>query len=335
MKDALLDMVTATGFHRLFTPIWGGHTAILLLHRVSPGPRPGNLMDGLEVTPEYLERFIVRKRGEGWRFISLDFLLDNFDDCVRRKRNMVVTLDDGYRDNLIHGLPLFRRLGVPFTLYLTDSFPDGTAVMWWYPVAEAVQRGGRLRVEASTGIVDTGGMPHKEAFNALAGLLKPLPAAEQRELCQRLKREHRLSFPDPSPLSWEEVGELAGEELCTIGCHTAGHRSLGRLGEEEARAEMTLSKRNLETRLGKPVLHLAYPFGKESDAGGREERLAREAGFRSGVTTRIGNIGSGDRDLPFRLPRIPLYEGGRREKLVDLYLSGMYTALENRLRRTV
>ena len=48
------------------------------------------------------------------------------------KRFICVTFDDGYRDNYTLAYPLLKRLGVPFTVYVTSGFIDNRLPMWWY-----------------------------------------------------------------------------------------------------------------------------------------------------------------------------------------------------------
>jgi peptidoglycan/xylan/chitin deacetylase (PgdA/CDA1 family) len=98
---------------------------------------------------------------------------------------------------------------------------------------------------------------------------------------------------------------------------------------------MQRSRVEIERHIGRPVRHLAYPYGKKGAASDREAELARELGFSSAVTTRIGNLCGEHREHLLMLPRIPLYEGGKNGRLSDLFLSGMYTACTNGFKRVV
>ena len=59
------------------------------------------------------------------------------DDISRpsRKRRIVVTLDDGYADNLWNALPIARAKGVPLTVFVTSSKIDDVHGLWtgWRP----------------------------------------------------------------------------------------------------------------------------------------------------------------------------------------------------------
>ncbi len=83
-------------------------------------------------------------------------------------------------------------------------------------------------------------------------------------------------------------GELSAyvQAGITIGSHCLTHRPLAGLSDEAVRAELVESRFRLEAAAGGPVEHLAYPFGSY---GRREVLMARDAGYRTAVSTRRGN----------------------------------------------
>jgi peptidoglycan/xylan/chitin deacetylase (PgdA/CDA1 family) len=87
-----------------------------------------------------------------------------------------------------------------------------------------------------------------------------------------------------------------------IGAHTVSHPILASLDEGEARAEIILSKRQLEDITGSPVELFAYPNGKPSiDYRARDVALVRQAGFAAAVST-VRGVADSASD-PFQLPR--------------------------------
>ena len=65
-------------------------------------------------------------------------------ECDFRRRFVCLTFDDGYRDNLQHALPILRRHGAPFTLYVPTSFPDRAGELWWLTLEAVIAKRSRI-----------------------------------------------------------------------------------------------------------------------------------------------------------------------------------------------
>ena len=63
---------------------------------------------------------------------------------------LVVTLDDGYRDNLTHAAPVLSRYGLPATVFLATGFIGTGDVPWFDRVALAFKTA-RTRLRAPWG----------------------------------------------------------------------------------------------------------------------------------------------------------------------------------------
>jgi peptidoglycan/xylan/chitin deacetylase (PgdA/CDA1 family) len=64
---------------------------------------------------------------------------------------------------------------------------------------------------------------------------------------------------DPRPLAWEQVAEMAGSGLISVGSHSHTHRDFDSLSRQEADDEVRRSRDLLEDRLGRSVEGFAYP----------------------------------------------------------------------------
>jgi peptidoglycan/xylan/chitin deacetylase (PgdA/CDA1 family) len=91
---------------------------------------------------------------------------------------------------------------------------------------------------------------------------------------------------------WLAAGHL-------IGSHTRSHAKLPEISPEQAREEITSSKKKLEDLFGVPVTHFCYPYGFWNE---RVRDLVIEAGYRTATTTRFGLNDSAT--SPFELLRI-------------------------------
>ena len=72
-----------------------------------------------------------------------------------------------------------------------------------------------------------------------------------------------------------------------IGSHTRNHADLKGLSHEQAQAEITGSKSDLQAAFGCDVRHFCYPYGWFSD---EHKKMVQEAGYLTAVTTRRGRV---------------------------------------------
>jgi len=94
---------------------------ILMFHRVARLPA----YDQLTVTPERFGEQMAALVA-GCRVISLAQALTELETGGPASPAVVLTFDDGYRDNLIYALPILKQHHLPATIFLTARFADGS-----------------------------------------------------------------------------------------------------------------------------------------------------------------------------------------------------------------
>ncbi len=101
-------------------------------------------------------------------------------------------------------------------------------------------------------------------------------------------------------LSWTEIKAMAASGLVTIGSHTHTHRNFVRREPyQNLEEELLQSKTLIESQLGKPCEHLAWPWG---DYETEWLPLVQKLGYASAVTTLSGANTAGTN--PYELRRI-------------------------------
>jgi peptidoglycan/xylan/chitin deacetylase (PgdA/CDA1 family) len=338
-----LDLLFYSGASHALRGVCGGMGAIFMLHHIRPG---GGLQQGfapnsgLEVTPEFLDRVIARVAERGYELLSLGEVVARLKSGERAPRPFAVfTIDDGYRDNLVHAWPVFRRHRCPFTIFIAPAITDGRCELWWRGL-EAVVASSH-RIETTIGgtplHLDTVTDGQKQAaFESLYWPLRAMRQHEQRAWIRRLCAAHGIDLNAmcrAEAMTWDELGEIAADPLCEIGAHTINHFAIAKLPPDEALTEMTASRARIAAELGRAPRFFAFPYGDETSAGPRDFRLAAEAGFECAVTTRKGMIFPAHRDHLTALPRVSLNGSFQRQRYTDVLLSGVPFAIWNRLRR--
>lgn len=330
----------STGAHRLAARWTGGVGAILMFHRVRPWTgddfAPNRL---LEITPEFLSETLDVLRELEFDIVTMDEAQTRIADEAADRRFAVLTFDDGYRDNAEFALPVLKRHGAPFTMYVVPGFAEATSGLWWIELEEAVRRARSLEVEIAGQefyLTDSNAGQKSDSFNRLYWLLRSLPERDMRAVIRGLADRAGVDWRQitrDACLDWEGIAAMASEPLCTIGAHTLTHPMLARLQENEMIGEMGDSRKRIEEKLGAPIRHFAYPVGDPASAGQREFAAAQKLGFASAVTTRPGMLFGDHAAYRTALPRLSVNGNWQDRATLEVLLSGAPFALWNRGRK--
>ena len=338
LLKAALAALHYTGADRLMAPFTGGNGVIFMLHQVSPdAPHAFDPNGILKVTPDFLETVLVHVRDAGFDFISMDDVPERLKNPQGSRPFAAFTLDDGYKDNRDYAYPLFKRFGVPFTIYVPSDFGDGKGDLWWLVLEEAIRR-----LPAVT--IDMDGTVHSfklisaqektAAFHDIYWWLRSLPEDRARAIAQRLAREAGFDYSSLCRnliMSWDELREFAKDPLVTVGAHTNSHFALAKLSPQKAEKEIVESIARIETEIGRPCRHFSYPYGDESAAGEREFEFVSKLGMATAVTTRKGLLHAADAGRMSALPRLSLNGDFQDRRYLKVLLSGAPFAFWNAL----
>jgi len=326
----------------LSKPFFSGKGFIIMLHRVLPEKLRNayTLNRSLAITPEKLEEHILFFQKKGFHFISLDELYHNLNTGTKHpQKTICITLDDGYRDNYQYAYPVFKKLNVPATVYVTNCFPNGTALFWWYLFERHVKKQNEL-------ILPYGGEQIKYAwkteiegfaqFAEIASLIKKIPGPLLRNALKgafNVTEDELYEECRTLALSWTELQQFAAEKEISIGAHTLNHVALKNQRRDLAWEEILGSKRELESKLDQPIDHFAYPYGGIADVGEREYKMVQEAGFKTAALNQPGNLFAAHKNASACLPRMPLGNETEPNKLA-YYMNGIYHFSNNGFRKT-
>jgi peptidoglycan/xylan/chitin deacetylase (PgdA/CDA1 family) len=333
------DAIAASRADRWLAPLARGRGAILMFHHVRPAradPFQPNAL--LEITPDFLDRTLALVGRLGFEVIPLDDVPDRLAR-PRGKPFVALTFDDGYRDNVEFALPILRRHGSPWTMFVTTEYASGTGRLWWLELEEVVRLSDRISVvvDGARRELRAGDAAEKHAaFAAAYRELRAGPEPRLREVIAGWCREAEIdtdALVRRLCLGWDEIRALSHEPGVTIGAHTLSHPMLAKHDDATARREILESRAIIAERTGRPVRHFAYPVGDPGSAGPREFRIAQEAGFATAVTTRPGHLFASHAEHPTALPRVSVNGLYQTEAALGALLSGVPFLLWNRGRR--
>ncbi|GJE15390.1 polysaccharide deacetylase family protein [Methylobacterium marchantiae] len=339
--DAGFRAIAASGADRWLKGIAQGRGIILTFHHVDPAPARAYAPNGiLTITPDFLDEVLVTLRAKGFEVVGLDSVPERLARPAGGRPFVVLTFDDGYRDNARHAAPILRRHRVPWTLFVTSDFAQGRGRLWWIELERAIGRLDRIRLsQDGAPPLDLPAVTAPEKTEAFAALYRRLRGGPEERLLATIAglcEDAGIAagrVANELCLSWEELRHLAADPDLTIGAHTIAHPMLAKHGEERARHEIGEGRERIARAIGRPVRHLSYPIGDPSSAGAREFAIARELGFDTAVTTRPGHLFPGHAGHLHALPRVSVNGLHQSRAALGALLSGVPFLAWNRGRR--
>lgn len=297
---------------------WRGHPVALLTYHTLGGD------------DEDFDAWTVLRRGDFERQVALlrrHFDIVDIDSALSPSTSdrprAVLTFDDGHRGWFEHLLPIVEREALPVTLYVATEHVQAGGSYWFDDVVNAVQSTRPLTLDARAAglgqisLNQTRGEDNWLRVSALLEAMKAMAPQPREALAEAIvaatAQVPRPRFAPLSPLSVDELREVARSRWVTIGSHSHGHELLDRIALDAARDSIARSLQLLREWTGQSVLHFAYPNGNHDAA---LAAALPSMGLHSAVTTRHGLWrGEGSR---YTLPRINV---GRFDDLARLRLS--------------
>jgi peptidoglycan/xylan/chitin deacetylase (PgdA/CDA1 family) len=295
-------------------------SGVLAFHSFSEATQPN-----VAAICEYLTRH--------FELLPLSAIVDSLTNSTKLPDNaLAVTVDDGYKNYLLYGHPIFKHHKILTTLFAVSEFAAGDLWLWPDQVEFALERTARtsisvdLRNNGVTEFALNSPQDKAAAIERLTEMLKAVPNRRRVDFMANFGRLCEVEIPGVPParragMSWEELRAIAADGV-EIGCHTATHPILTRLeSAAELHAEIRGAKETLEENLGFPIRHFCYPNGKAADFDDTVVASVRDAGFASAVTCLWGlNSAAAD---PLRIQRLPFDSGLDFNYAVEL-LAGLH-----------
>jgi peptidoglycan/xylan/chitin deacetylase (PgdA/CDA1 family) len=279
--------ITVLTYHRVAEASWSSSVG-------------GSLFDDgvIDSTPEELDQQLrfVRRHFDP---ITLDDLLAFRRGAPLPKNPVLVTFDDGYRDNHDVALPILNRNGIKAVFFVATSYIDERRVFWWDRINHALKSTRRTRIAldypgpmmleldsdvARSRAILTALRIVKHSFGLdLERFLAHL--GERAEVA--IDRDEERRFADDLLMTWDQIRELHRNGMA-VQSHTVTHRVVQTLEAAPLAVELRESKAKLEAELGAKVRALAYPVGITLRFAPHVRRAVEDAGYELAFTNGNG-----------------------------------------------
>lgn len=338
MKLRQVEMLIAACFHysgllklvRWWTERSGQRLVILNYHCADGG-------DYYHTIGRDLRRHLLYLRRH-YRLLHLEIALEelyspqnNGPGRKDRRTPLVLTFDDGYRDNYTHALALVSELQVPITVFLVPGYIESGRPFWWMEGDQLVAHTQVKEVSIGEHTYHIGRPDERKALvQTIDTRLRYATSVTEREefldSVRGLLAEPSLVTTEEQaslPLTWVEVQEMKKSGWVSFGAHTMRHPVLAYLTDPaEIQYEVNESRIVLGQQLGNPVYAFAYPVGQSEHIGKTAIRAVQEAGYSWAVTT-IDGINTPQTD-PYFLHRY-VVDVGQHWLIVAAKVSGVWS----------
>lgn len=223
---------------------------------------------------------------------------------------IIITFDDGYKDNYTVAFPLLKKFGLQAVFFPVTGLIGGR-LMEIERLAYAVKKTRKNKLdltEAGLGIYDLQtGADRVKAKNSLTHELRRPDERARESLAALIFARLEVDIPpglgSRMMLDWDEIKIMAASGM-EIGSHSSSHPILSRISDARLREEVEGSKKELEARLGTEICAFSYPAGgKHEYIGERAKSAVRDAGYAFGISYFNGLESAGIPD-PYCLKRL-------------------------------
>lgn len=227
-----------------------------------------------------------------------------------RGRRVLLTFDDGYRDNFELAYPLLRRHGLTATFFLATGFIDRPHVAWWDQLAWMVRHASTERLPASEWLPDglaLNGAAQDAAIAVLVARYKALPSERAESFLEYVTQTGGSGPCGPEQaeelwMTWEMARELRAGGM-TVGGHTITHPVLAQIPPERQEQEIAGCAQRLERELGEPMRWFAYPVGARDTFTSDTRRILSEHEVQLAFSF-YGKLADFSRWDPLDVPRV-------------------------------
>jgi len=288
-----------TGLRRMFRARRQG-VPVLMFHNVGNPAETDYLPGHMKISEKKLKRLLTLLARSGYRTMTVGSMVSALEKGEVPADRVVLTFDDGYRDNHDVLLPILKEREATATIYVQTG-PMKGHLNWLHHYFWVLHKVGPHKL----GEMIAAKLDRKHQQRDLTTLPDGDVAAEY-QLKRLLKYEVTAEDRDRTLAeAFADVGgqdgELArsvylGPDECRaldeagveLGAHTVNHLVLSSLEPSHQRREIEGSLRDLESWLGHGVPSFAYPYGRTWDYDENTLAVLEELGFKSAISAMSG-----------------------------------------------
>lgn len=130
--------IISTLVHPFSRSVLTGRIRILCYHRVCDLPHTDDVMHALHVSTGAFDEQMAFLAGNGFNVITLEQLVRYRDKNQQPPpKTIIVTFDDGYRDNYLNAFTIMEKYGLKGTFFVVTDYTTSNKVFQWLRLGQA------------------------------------------------------------------------------------------------------------------------------------------------------------------------------------------------------
>ncbi len=255
-------------------------------------------IQGVQISSETFKsnlKFIKKN----YQVISITEFYERFKSNTFNGDEVVITFDDGYKNNLTVAAPILKELRMPFTVFLSTNLIDNTELRFPTFIIRSVV----METKKSQLVIKTLGNKtytledleyRRKTSQELISCAKKLSNEQVNLILEELlgnlsSQEVDVIFKtyeSDKSMNWEDA-KLLLQYGCTLASHCEDHFICHEAQDEKEMYKQLLNSRNKIKDIQGHCDFFAYPNGTNCELA---RNLVIKAGYKMAFTTKMGSI---------------------------------------------
>jgi len=286
-RELLASFSSRTGLTRVLETLPQRRALIILnYHRIGNADETPFDSGVFSATAEQFDLQIAYLKRR-FHIASLEEVFAMMDGDTPQATSVLITFDDGYRDNYTLAFPILRSNGVQAVFFLPTAFIGTGKLPWWDIIAYIIKRSVKSRIHLEYPEPVDFELTRDQARQVCIQILRVFAQTAVKDterFLADLERECEVSRPEAGAercfLNWDEARDMQRQGMA-FGSHTHSHEILTKLSPELQREEVRYSREIMERELNRHLDILAYPVGLKHCFSDETIRALQDTGYRA------------------------------------------------------
>lgn len=229
------------------------------------------------------------------RYIKENYIVTTFSEYFNViKKNpgkdlIIITFDDGFKDNYDIAYPILKKHEVPAVFFVSVDYIGTDNHFWFELLVSILRQTPEVHLKKICDLIEVPFLVDRLSLQVLAlNYMKKVPNSKRLSIIKSITefcKANNILVLDAAaiPMSWANIIEMSANGM-ELGSHTLSHPILTNLSSSQRNDEIFESKRMLEQKLHKECVCISYPNGGLGDYDVDLMREVKETGYKFGCS---------------------------------------------------